>query len=180
MHAMNTVCERLEDLGDVKMDTTDQHVDARDSSVKRDTGDIKKLREWISSHDPFPVLNKIMSIANGVVGDDKINCHNAREVGIASMSKMMGQTFYNIKLKRADKLLPLLSMNSTMKIHDEKIGTLFIIYIIDPVLLFQRMSITRTFEDELEKFFKHELTAYPLSLFDAIGMRKTQNSAIYD
>ncbi|GBL75023.1 hypothetical protein AVEN_243816-1 [Araneus ventricosus] len=27
MHAMNTVCERLEDLGNVKMDTTDKHVD---------------------------------------------------------------------------------------------------------------------------------------------------------
>lgn len=37
MH-MNTVCERLEDLADVRMDTTDQHVDARDSRVKRDTG----------------------------------------------------------------------------------------------------------------------------------------------
>lgn len=105
-----------------------------------------------------------MSIAN--VGDDKINFHNAREVGIASLSKMMGQTFNNNKLKRADKLLPLLSMNSTMKIHDEKVP-------IDPVLLFQRMSITKTFENELEKFFEYELAPYPLSLYDEIRMRKT-------
>lgn len=42
------------------------------------------------------------------------------------------------------------------------------------------MSITKTFEDELEKFFEYELAHYPLSLFDAIGMRKTQKSSIYD
>lgn len=26
MHAMNTVCEGLEDLANIKMDTTDQHI----------------------------------------------------------------------------------------------------------------------------------------------------------
>ena len=173
MHAMNTVCEGLEDLADVRMDTTDQHVDASDSRVKKDAKDIKKLLEWFSSHDPFPEVKEIISIASGVVGDNKINCHKAREVGIASMSKMTGETFNNIKLKRADKVLPLLTMSSTIKVHDEKVP-------IDPVLLFQRMSITKTFEDEIEKFFEYELAPYPLSLFDAIGMRKTQKSAIYD
>ena len=30
MHAMNTVCEGLEDFANVRMDTTDQHADASD------------------------------------------------------------------------------------------------------------------------------------------------------
>lgn len=51
---------------------------------------------------------------------------------------------------------------------------------IDPVLLFQRMSITKTFEDELETFFVYELAPYPLSLFDEVGMRKTMKSALYN
>ena len=42
------------------------------------------------------------------------------------------------------------------------------------------MSITKTFEDEIEKFFEYELAPYPLSLFDALGIRKTPKSAIYD
>ncbi|GBO00185.1 hypothetical protein AVEN_172957-1 [Araneus ventricosus] len=42
------------------------------------------------------------------------------------------------------------------------------------------MSITKSFEDELQTFFKYELAPHPLSLFDAIGMRKTQKSAICD
>ncbi|KAK4885458.1 hypothetical protein RN001_001729 [Aquatica leii] len=173
MHAMNTVCDGLEDLANVRMNTTDQHVDASDSRVKKDAKDIKILLDWFSSHDPFPKINKILSIASGVVGDDKINCHKAREVGIASMSKMTGQTFNNIKLKRSEKVLPLLAATSTVKIHEEEVP-------IDPVLLFQRMSVTKTFQHEIEKFFAYELAPYPLSLFDAAGMRKTMKSAIYD
>ncbi|GBM34396.1 hypothetical protein AVEN_124090-1 [Araneus ventricosus] len=173
MHAMNTVCERLGDLGNVKMDTTDKHVNASDSLVKRDTEDIKKLLEGFLLHVPFPVVKKIISIASGVVGDEKINCHNAREVGITSITRMFGQTFNNIKLNRVDKVLPLLTISRAIKVHDEKVP-------IDPVLLFQRMSITKSFEDEFQAFFKYELALYPLSLFYAIGMRKTQKSAIYD
>ncbi|KAF0711628.1 Uncharacterized protein FWK35_00035130 [Aphis craccivora] len=42
------------------------------------------------------------------------------------------------------------------------------------------LRITKTFGDELEQFFEYELALYPLSLFDAIDMRKTQKLAIYD
>ena len=172
MHAMNTVCEGLEDLADIKTYTTDQHVDASDSRIKKDDKDIEKLQQWFLSHDPFPKIKEIISIASGIVGDNKINCHKASEVGIAAMSKMTGETF-NIKLKRADKVLPLLTMSSTIKVHDKKVP-------VDPVLLFQRMSISKTFEDEIEKFFEYELAPYPLSMFDETGMRKTQKSAIYN
>lgn len=70
MHAMNTVCEKLDDLANVRMDTTEQHVDASDSRMKKDAKDIRKLLEWFSTHDPFPEVSKIVSIASGVVGDD--------------------------------------------------------------------------------------------------------------
>ncbi|GBM73978.1 hypothetical protein AVEN_121789-1 [Araneus ventricosus] len=86
---------------------------------------------------------------------------------------MFGQTFNNIKLKHVDEVLPLLTISSAIKVHDEKVP-------IDPKLLFQPMSITKSFEDEFQTLFKYELAPYPLSLFYAIGMRKTQKSAIYD
>lgn len=88
------------------------------------------------------------------------------------MSKMTGLTFDNIKFKRADRVLPLLAMSSTIKIHYVKVP-------VDPVLLFQRMSITTAFYDEIEKYFAYKLAPYPLSLFDEGGMRKSQKSAIY-
>ncbi|XP_065664106.1 uncharacterized protein LOC136085968 [Hydra vulgaris] len=105
---------------------------------------------------------------------DKLNCGTSTDMVIeqSMIKSMTGETF-NIKLKRADKVLPLLTMSSTIKVHDEKVT-------VDPVLLFQRMSISKTFEDEIEKFFEHETAPYPLSMFDETGMRKTQKSAIYN
>lgn len=96
-----------------------------------------------------------MSIASGIVGDKKINCHNAREVGIISMNKMIDQTFNNIKLKRVDKVLPLLTISSTVKVYDEKVT-------IDPILLFQRMSTFRYIyvRYNIQNFFLENYLSY--------------------
>ena len=56
---------------------------------------------------------------------------------------------------------------------------MFIKLPIDPALLYLRMSIIKSFDDEIKKIFEYELAPYPLSLFDALGMRKTPKSAIY-
>lgn len=146
MHAMNTVCDKLENFANIRMDTTEQHVDASDSRVKKDAKGIRRISEWFSTHDPFPEAYKIVSIANGVIGDDKINCYKAHKVGLASVAKMTGLTFNNIKLKRADEVFPLLAMTSSIKVHEKKVHN-------DPVLLFQRMSITAAFQDKNRKIF---------------------------
>lgn len=63
MHMMNTVCEGLEDLANVRMDTTDQHVDASDSRVK---GLEILINLWSGSyHMILFVVQKIMSTASG-------------------------------------------------------------------------------------------------------------------
>lgn len=61
------------------------------------------------------------------------------------MIKMTGQSFKNIKQKPADKVLPLLTKSRTIKVHYEKIS-------IYSILLFQRITITKTFEDEFDIF----------------------------
>lgn len=57
--------------------------------------------------DPFPEVSKIISIASGVVGDDKVSCYKAREILLASVAKIIGLRFNNILFKRADKVVPL-------------------------------------------------------------------------
>jgi len=101
MHATNAVCEGIEKFCNISLDIADQHVDARDSRIKRDDADVQKIIEWFSSHDPFPQIPQIISIATSIVGDEKINCFNAYEVGLNSMQKIIGEKFDKIKLKRA-------------------------------------------------------------------------------
>lgn len=99
-----------------------------------------------------------MSIATGVSGDEKINCHN---------------NFHDIKFSRADRVLPLLTVNSNLKVHDTTVP-------IDPLLLFQRISVVKRTNEELRIYLEYELAPFPVSLFDEAGMRKTNKSAFYD
>jgi hypothetical protein len=68
-------------------------------------------------------------MVSGVTGDEKINCHDTNRIGNIAMKKKIGQTFFDIKFSRADRVLPLLSVNSNVKVHNKTVP-------IDPLLLF--------------------------------------------
>lgn len=54
------------------------------------------------------------------------------------MAKITGLTFKDLKLKCAYKVVSLLAMSSTIKVHEEKVP-------VDPVFMLQRMSVTAAF-----------------------------------
>lgn len=76
-----------------------------------------------------------------------------------------------IKLKRAEKVIPLLAISSTIKVQDEKLS-------VDSVLLLLRTTITKAFRDE--NYLHYEFAPYSLYLFDELGMRKSQQLGIND
>lgn len=169
---MNTICEDVEKFCNISLDTVDQHVDTKDSRIKRDNDDVNKIIEWLTIHNPFPQTNKIMSISNGIIGNDEINCYDAYEIGTNLMNKMVGLKFDNFKFKRANRVLPLLSVKSSIKVDDHSVP-------IDPLLLFQRISLNTRFQDNLDEYLKYELSPYLLAIFDDVGMRKTNKSTLF-
>lgn len=83
--------------------------------------------------------------------------------------KKIGSTFGDVKFQRTDRVLSLLTVNSTIKIHDTETA-------VDPLLLFQRIIVIKRTNEELRNYLEYELAPYPLSLFDEAGMRKTTKS----
>ena len=69
-------------------------------------------------------------------------------------------------------LLPLEAMTNAIKIYDETIP-------INPTIIFQRITIAKQSDEQLEEFLKYELCPYPLPLFDESGMRKGTKSTLY-
>ena len=63
-----------------------------------------------------------------------INCHNAYEIGLIEMKKIIGQSYGSVKLKRSNRVLPIAIINSSIRIREE-------ITFIDPLLIFQRILI---------------------------------------
>lgn len=89
------------------------------------------------------------------------------------MQKKIGQTFGDIKFLRADRVLPLLSVNSNVKVHNKAVP-------IDPLLLFQRICVMKRSNEELQTYLAYELAPFRVLLFDEKGMWKTKKSALYD
>lgn len=88
------------------------------------------------------------------------------------IQRIVGCDFQAVKFKRSERVLPLAIMNSSIQIQDRAV-------VINPITLFQRMTIAKHSDKELRDFLRYELSPYPLALFDEHGMRKGTKSSLY-
>lgn len=88
------------------------------------------------------------------------------------MTKIVGANFASLSFKRKDKVLPLSSVTTSIKVDSSPVP-------INPLLLFQRTCIAKNFETDLKHFLAYELAPFPLSLFTEEGMRKGTKTLLY-
>lgn len=172
MASMHNVCYEMEKFCGVLLEMSEQHVDMRLSRIARDNADVEKLISWFSQYTPFPNINEIMSISTGIVGDEKINCHMSREIGNNGLSRIIGENFDSVKFKRKDKVLPLATISNSIKVDTLSVP-------INPLLLFQRMCVTKQSDEQLKEYLSYELAPFPMSIFTEEGMRKGTKSSLY-
>lgn len=72
--------------------------------------------------------------------------------------KLFGQNITNITAKRKDRDISLITGNNLIRIHDEVVP-------IDPMLLFQRIRVTKQNDEDLQKYLEQELAP----LFEVIN-----------
>lgn len=152
--------------------TSLQHKELSESRIQRDNADQDLLMNFFEYRNPFRVgIDKgVFSIYTGIIGGSDINCYNAECHGKSIMSKLVGQNFEEIKLKRNDKVRTL--NPHTVKIRNE-------IVTIDPRQLFNRIVCSCTSPQQLEECFNFELSTESTSLFENFMMRKTQKSSLF-
>ncbi|XP_011859602.1 PREDICTED: uncharacterized protein LOC105557068, partial [Vollenhovia emeryi] len=169
---MQDVCQKVEEFAGIITGTSEQHIDSRQSRVSRDNSNAEKLSVWFNTHDPFPETKYFMSISTGVVGSEIVNCHRAFEIGMEMMKKINGSTYDSLSFKRKDKILALAAINSSLNIHSVSVA-------VNPLLLFQRISLSKQSDEDLKNVLNYELSPFPLSLFTEEGMRKGTKSSFY-
>ena len=64
-------------------ETSEQHVEQRESRIKRALMDLATLQDWFEDHSPFANFTELMSIANGVTASEEsqVNCDEAEQIG---------------------------------------------------------------------------------------------------
>ena len=92
------IIDGTEDFCGISFKKSCQHVDTRDSWIKRDTEDVNNIFEFFGQHNPFPEVDAIMCIATGLTGDKNINCCDAFEIRIKTMKSIDGVNFKDLKL----------------------------------------------------------------------------------
>ena len=60
MPASAALTEVVQTFFNVSFASSEQHVDARPSRIKRDSADLNKLLQFFSTYNPFPVKEQIM------------------------------------------------------------------------------------------------------------------------
>lgn len=175
MISMLHVCDEVENFCGVFSATTEQHVDARPSRIVRDNSDSEKLDNWLSERQPFIEACNLRSLSTGAIGDSTINCHLCDEVGAKMLNEMIGRPFATYKFQRKKKVLPLAAITKSIRVDNNAP-----VVPVQPLLLFQRMTLSENLPTELKEILKHELAPYPMSLFTQEGMRHGTKSTLYD
>lgn len=167
------IAENNEEYCDAAYSTGEQHVEARKVCMSRDNQDLQHFVKWLSLHPPFPDFDGIMSVSTGLTGDVETNPHNAYDVGVSSMSNIVGNNFAKVKFGRKTRVKPMGAAMAGVRIRDVACP-------VDPEMLFRRISLTKKSQEQFKQYSQYELAPHSMSLFDESGMRKTKKSILYE
>ncbi len=124
-------------------------------------------------HSPFSAStpDSLVAIDTGLVADASVNCDNAYEIGRAAAATIVNTPFSDVKLKRNDRVKTISGAVNTVKIRGQSV-------VVNPTLLFNRITCVMQSRSEMEEFLSYELAPQPTSLFNEGTMRKTAKSTL--
>ena len=167
------ICDALEDFTGVHGKTSEQHKDLRSCNTSRDQSDYIIFQEWLRSHSPFAYCehDAVVSVSTGIVADATVNCDCAFEIGSTAAVAICGKSFPDIKLSRKDCVTSISGAKNTISVRGQEV-------VVNPTLLFMRITCIINDSAEMEEHLKYELAKQPPSLFDKGTMRKSNKSIL--
>ena len=119
---------------------------------------------------------KLYSLSKGLVsvyGKDPVNCDQAEIIGAWVQKSFNDSKFTEIKIKKNDVFVPLVSLTRSITSTDEK-NRVFI----NPTLLLTRLVAIGEREENVEQYFNFQLTHHPESLFKNRLIRKPDKAPL--
>lgn len=151
----------MTNLTGIKHQTSEQHIELGASRQLRDAADFKKINFWFKDRNLFqPTMVNLQSLSSSLTesSNDNINCDEAEAVGNLNRVKLDCKIADNCSIKRKDQVHTFRCLQPATALEKETVH-------INPVILFDRLTILIKREEEKVTFFKYELTPNPASLF---------------
>ena len=150
----------LETFADVFSSSSEQHKDLRSSCLDRELKDLESFIDWLRLHSPcmYTASESLVSLATGVIADSTVNCDQAYSIGRVASESITRQIFTTVQLKRKDKIIYFSSSRNAVRVRSLDVD-------IDPNILWHRLSLLTSSNQEREQFFSYEHAPEPTSLF---------------
>ena len=156
----------LQQLTGVQYNTSEQYKDLNTARQGKYLTDSCELLEFLESRNPFSDNCSLRSIATGINAGISVNVDTAKYVGEKILTSLAQQKVLQHSFKKKDQ--PVTLSTSAVKLNNETMQ-------IDPQLLFQRLIIAGTRNDQLEEIFQFKLCSYPPVLFEARYVMRPAN-----
>ena len=172
----SSIHEAMTTLSNVKVTSSEQHVDFGKKRRTKDFSDCEKFYSWFECRNPFTIQESdLYSLSTGlvsIIGKDEVNAEDSESIGQSIQQLLDNMPFTEAKFKRKMQLKPLDSLTKVIKIPGEKALHF------DPTTLFIKLAAVAQREEIVEEYFDFELTSYPLSLFKNGMMRKSDKATL--
>lgn len=173
MPACSEVNFAMQTLSGVTYVTSEQHKDVSKARQKKDVDDTFELLRTLKQLDPFGADRSLRSLISGVTANKAVNVDRAKKVGQAILDSMVGMSTNDFTFKRKNQVVTLAAKTSVTT-KDDSIQ-------IEPQLLFQRLSVIASKEEDPSTALKHELCSYPAALFEStVLLREANKPALAD
>lgn len=172
MPACSDINAAMQEFTGHKYESNDQHKEAYNSRIARDSKAVETLVDFLRERNPFsPELN-LRNIETGCVAEDSVNVDSAKMIGDTVLQNMENKVISGHSFKKSQKAVTLASKN-VIRIGKDEVC-------VDPQLLFQRLlTISDLSLDNPCDVFQYELSSNPTSLFDSSGlMREAQKPSL--
>ena len=152
-----------------------QHRELGHAHALRDNCDLRKIVDYLKSHNPFDICDgRLRCVTSGVAAadSDSISCDETEEVGVRIMQAMDGMLFKDVKMRHRDCVRTLADVGNSSTVNRKAQLN------VDPNILFTRLLAIVQRSSDLEQYFQYELSSEPLSLFTSGRMWKTDKSQL--
>ena len=157
----------LEKFTGVHRNTSEQHVDLRESRRKKDGQHLAIFISWLNDHDPFDCSQDgLRSLSTGTTGDSETNCDRAVIEGKKSMQRMVGQTYGEVKMKRTEKVKTLAAASAAEQ-KPKREGTINATFLLMKICFSKKTS-----DEDMKEIMTYDLAEKSPTLFDEVGLMR--------
>ena len=174
LHEFGAIHESVSKLTKHRFQSSKQHCESGESRRRRDTKDVKVLKEKLNQCNLFDLQDsRFQNIFTGISADnsDGANCHQAEQVGFEIKHSLDNIVVSQAIIKHSKQVKTLASLLPAIKVNGDRIHA-------NPNVLFQSLIMLIDRAEDLTDCFDYQLTPEPTSLFKDGLMREPSKSQL--